>query len=153
MSVRLFLVISCAAMVMAMEPFQHEWGAVESMMVMHGKYSALDANIPEADIQFIANKYATITTGTSCRMNGTGPEPTIEASVQAVARRVKAVNPGLTSLESTCSFGQVFQWACTGALRRPWRWLNAGSDLPHGLLHLIFLVLQHQSGNHIQNGD
>lgn len=77
----------------AMEPFKHEWGTVSSMMIMHGKYKYLDENIPQKDIEFVANHYATVTTGTGCRANGSAPAPTIEESVQAVAHRIKAVNP------------------------------------------------------------
>lgn len=94
-SLRLGVLLGALAWARAMEPFTHGWGTVASMMSMHGKYHDLDEAIPQRDIEFIAGHYATITTGTGCSMSGKGTPPTIEASVQALARRVKAVNPSV----------------------------------------------------------
>lgn len=75
--------------VSAARPFEHDWSTVGALMSMHGKYKTPPT---QADIEFVARTYATITTGTSCSTT-VNTTHTIEEDVLAVAARIKTANP------------------------------------------------------------
>ena len=85
----LALLILHATPVLGAQPYTHGWATVGDMMAMHGKYSKMQRPL-DADIQFVAEHYSMITTGTGCAPNAT---MTIEESVLETAGRIKAAKP------------------------------------------------------------
>ena len=83
-----FLFVALAS---AATPFVHSWDTVGDVMAMHGKYK--DAPTA-ADVAFVAQHYATVTTGTACS-DTVNTTHTIEQSVLAVAAQIKAANPAV----------------------------------------------------------
>jgi hypothetical protein len=79
------------ATVDAGKAYTHTWDTVSSVMAMHGKWSGTAPT--GADVAFVAKNYPVATIGCSC--TDLNASFTIEDSVLAVARRIKAVNPGI----------------------------------------------------------